>query len=470
MKKITQKKLAKTSILLLLLMIFNLVGFAQTIPTWLNGKPLNEWFEIPNTSGAGGAVVDAWGGWAPREDSSELYFAASGGHSDGWENSVYSIRLTDNAPTWIIRSASSPFSNVINNAAYYSDGKPGSRHIYQHNLWIPAVNRVMMFGLRYTYPSAYTFLTVDGFNPTTNTWDPAGTWNNVQGGYGVVREQNSSYVWSQGLSRWDYNTDTYSAPITIRTNTMIRFPVAHDSKRGQLFTLQIGDGQGYDLSSGIQASRIPVSGNQQFAVTFNNSPALTQFIAEAQTYSAMDYDPDNDRFLFYCGQDNASGRIYVITPNSGNIWDISILTLGPGSVTPVVVPGSGINRRFSYIPALKGFVMLPTKSSNLYFIRTAPIVPTSVSDNESSPEQITVFPNPSNSIFHVGLNSNYIGEIIISVKNTLGQIIKQEVVTKTSSYLESVINFEGEAKGVYFLHVQTANKLTVKQLIKLEDR
>ncbi|MGQ0828011.1 MAG: T9SS type A sorting domain-containing protein [Bacteroidota bacterium] len=459
------------STLFVFLIFSNVVGVAQTtIPTWMNGKPLNEWFEIPNTSGAAGAVVDAWGGWAPREDSSELYFAASGGHGDSWDNRVVSIRLTDNAPTWILRSASSPFSNVINDAAYYSDGKPGARHIYQGNLWVPAVNRVMMFGLNYTYPNAWQYFTVDGFNPTTNTWDPAGTWSNVQGGFGAVRESNSSVVWTQDLKRWDPNTDTYSTPITIRTNTFIMFPVAHDTKRGQLFTLQIGDGQGYDLSSGIQASRIPITGNQQFAITFNNSTAKTQFEAEAQTYSAMDYDPDNDRFLFYCGQDNASGRIYVITPNSGNVWDISILQLGPGSITPVVVPGSGINRRFSYIPALKGFVMLPQQSSNLCFIRTAPIVPTEVADNESSTEQVTVFPNPSATTFYVALNSNYTGEVIISVKNALGQIVKQETLTKTNSYSESIISLEGEVSGVYFLQVQTSNRLTVKQLIKLEDR
>jgi hypothetical protein len=467
--KIMKKKLlkpSKASMLIAFFMICNLIGIAQT-PTWLIGKQLNEWFEIPGTSGAAGAVVDAWGGWSVREDSSQLFFAASGGHSDGWENRVVSIRLSDNAPTWIVRSASSPFSNVIPNAAYYSDGKPGSRHIYQSNLWVPAVNRVMMFGLRYTYPAAYSFPTVDGFNPTTNTWDPAGTWSDVQAGYGMVRERNSSNVWTQGLAHWDAATDTYLNPIIIRTNTSIRFPAAHDSKRNQIFTLQIGDGQGYDLVNGIQASRIPVNGNQQFDVTFNNSAAKTQFIAESPTYAAMDYDPDNDRFLFYSGTDTTAGRIYVITPNSGNVWDISILSLGTGSVKPIATHGAGINRRFSYIPALKGFAMLPNGSSNIYFIKTSPGVAIGVHENEQANDQLTIFPNPlSSATLHVGLNSTYSGEVIISIKNTLGQIVKQESVSKTSPYLESEINLEGEAKGTYFLQVQTSDKIIVKKLLK----
>ena len=465
-----KKIILKLSEILMFVVIFNLVGIAQTtIPTWLNGKPLNEWFEIPGTSGGGGAAVDAWGGWAVREDSSQLFFAASGGHSDSYDNRVVSIKLTDNAPKWILRCAPTPTSDLVWDTAYYKDGKPGSRHIYHSNHWIPAVNRVMMFSLRGTWPAAHYYPTVDGFNPTTNTWDPAGTWSNIQGNYGMIREQNSSYVWTTGLYRWDPSTDTYSSPITTKTNTQVRFPAAHDTKRNQLFTLQLGDGMGYNKAAGLQASRIPVTGNTQYVVTINDSPAKTQFMTDWPTYSAMDYDPENDRFLFYCGQGTGAGRIYVITPNSGNAWDMSILQLGPESVIPTAIPSAGINRRFSYIPALKGFVMFPKASGNLYFIRTAPIVTTEVSGIEYLLEDITVFPNPS-TVFHVALNSKYTGEVILSLRNTLGQIVKQENLNKTASYLESTINLEGEAKGVYFLQVQTSNGSSVQQLIKLEDR
>ncbi|MGQ0828010.1 MAG: T9SS type A sorting domain-containing protein [Bacteroidota bacterium] len=449
-----KKFISKLHAILILIMISNLFGIAQTIPTWLNGKPLNEWFEIPNTSGGGGAAVDAWGGWAIREDSSQLFFAASGGHSDSYDNRVVSIKLADNAPKWILRCAPTPFSGVSYDVSHYADGNPSSRHIYQYNLWVPAVNRVMMFGLYGTWPNAWNYPTVDGFNPTTNTWDPAGTWSNVQGGFGAVRESNSSVVWTQGLNRWDPNTDTYSTPITSRTNTAIRFPVAHDTKRGQLFTLQIGDGQGYSLNLGLQSSRIPLSGNQQLNVTFNNSPALTQFLADSPTYSAMDYDPENDRFLFYCGQGTGTGRIYVITPNSGNVWDISILTLGPGSVTPVVVPGSGINRRFSYVPALKGFVMLPRQSSNLYFIRTAPIVPTEVSNDKVLTKQITLFPNPFNTSFILKISSETtLKNAAIKIYDTYGRQVKMVSVSRD----ETVVSRDELSNGIYFYTVINDN-------------
>jgi hypothetical protein len=85
----------------------------------------------------------------------------------------------------------------------------------------------------------------------------------------------------------------------------------------------------------------------------------------------MDYDIVNDKFLFYHGAGDTK-RVYVITPGSGTTWDMSILGLGPGTETPDDPPanGSGINGRFRYVPALKGFVMLPRGTANLFFLRT----------------------------------------------------------------------------------------------------
>jgi hypothetical protein len=91
----------------------------------------------------------------------------------------------------------------------------------------------------------------------------------------------------------------------------------------------------------VNASRFPLSGSAQISVTINASAAYTQFQADAPTYAAMDYDPDNDRFLFYCGQGAGAGRVYVVTPNATNAWDMSILALGPGSVTPPYSFGDG---------------------------------------------------------------------------------------------------------------------------------
>lgn len=106
-------------------------------------------------------------------------------------------------------------------------------------------------------------------------------------------------------------------------------------------------------------------------MTFNPSAALTQFLADTPNYPAMDYDSANDQFLFYDGHGTGAGRIYAIQPNAGNTWDLNILPLAAGSLMPPAVPDAGINGRFVYVPSLKGFVMLPKGSANLWFIRTS---------------------------------------------------------------------------------------------------
>jgi hypothetical protein len=184
----------------------------------------------------------------------------------------------------------------------------------------------------------------------------------------VVVVRATGDVWSTGLSRWSPITKSWTKPITTRTNDQMRYPIAHDSMRNQLFTLNWADGMGYS-NQALYASVVPCNGSVQTSISFNPSAAVTSFIDEKPTYAAMDYDPDNDRFLFYCGQGAAAGRVYVVKPNSSTKWDMSFLAT-TGNLPPVT-PGAGLHNRFRYVPSLKGFVLMPTATSNLFFIRTA---------------------------------------------------------------------------------------------------
>ena len=118
-------------------------------------------------------------------------------------------------------------------------------------------------------------------------------------------------------------------------------------------------------------------------LTFNPSPGLTQFLADAPVSASFEYDPVNDRFLYFDGRGDGAfgdsadgGRIFVITPNATTVWDVSILALGSGTSNPPRSSDTGIYSRLRYVPALKGFVYLfaPTYNvaTDLYFIKTAP--------------------------------------------------------------------------------------------------
>jgi hypothetical protein len=330
---------------------------------------VNEWLAIPGTAGAGGLNVTAFSGMALREATSEIVIAATGGHSDGNDNSVISLPLAADAPAWV--TLKGPSQVPAKNVSHYADGTPSSRHLYHSIHVIESLHRVFLFGAQFTFGEAYTFPDVDAFDLNTKQWDPAGTWAPIPsgGGYGVVRIRGSEDVLTNGLALWSAATQTWSQPVTSLSGDGIRFPIAHDSLRNQLFSLQWADGWGYGEMK-LSASRFALPLMAQVSITFNDSPALAQFKAEMPSSAGMDYDPDNDRFLFYCGQAGGEGRVYVVTPNATTMWDMSILPLGPGSVTPPAVGGAGVLSRFRYVPALKGFVLLPTNGDNLFFLRS----------------------------------------------------------------------------------------------------
>jgi len=116
---------------------------------------------------------------------------------------------------------------------------------------------------------------------------------------------------------------------------------------------------------------IRIAGSAKSNITFNPSAALTQFLADKPAYSAMEYDPVNDQYLFYQGAAGSTSRVYVIKPNASTVWDMSVLTLGAGSIVPDAAVGAGVFNRFRYVAELRGFVLMSSGTSNLYFLRTA---------------------------------------------------------------------------------------------------
>ncbi len=353
-------------------------------PAWMSGKSLNEWIEIPNTGGAGGAAIQAFSGLAMREATSEIVIGAAGGHGDSADNRVVSLVLAADQPKWVLHIAPSPFADL--NVSHYQDGTPSARHSYQNTYYIESLDRLFLFGARYTYGNAYSFTSVDAFSFKTNQWDPPDTWAPmpVLGEFGSVKIPGSDDVYSNGLSKWSAaqakamyqagtpsSTSVWSHPIQTRTNAAIRFPMAYDKARNQIFTLQYGDGQGYNAPN-VFASKIELASGVQTDITIKPSSAYSMFVAEVPVYAAMDYDIVNDRFLFYSGLGDAAGRVYAIKPSSTSTeWDMSLLQTTASSVKPPPTMGAGLNSNFKYVPALKGFVLLPTRDSNLFFIKTA---------------------------------------------------------------------------------------------------
>ena len=332
-------------------------------PLWRRGIPLNQWTEIQGTSGAGGAAIDAWGALAENKATAELYIAASGGHGDSSDNRVVSLSLMADAPAWVQRHA--PSANPVVDVLYYPDGLPTSRHLYHHLHYLPAMNAVLLGGCRFGYGGGTpTGPGMDVFDLTTNQWLPRMTLADITpfNGY-VIEIDGAGAAWNTSGNRFVPSTNTWSLPGT--GVGLGRFPHAFAPGRDVIFSLQFGDGQGYDLNLGVVARQLDTITGSSVAISFNPSVALTGFIAAHPTYAGMDYDAANDRFLFYAAEE--TGKVYVVTPNATTTWDLSVLTT-TGLPTPT--PGAGVNKRFRYLPTLGGFVLLPSGGSNLFFLRT----------------------------------------------------------------------------------------------------
>ncbi|MBE5316561.1 MAG: hypothetical protein H4O13_14305 [Xanthomonadales bacterium] len=334
-------------------------------PAWRLQRPLLQWFPIAGTAGAGGSAIDAYCGMALKPSTGELIIAAAGGHSDSADNGVYSLSLFDDAPRWRTRRAGS--TQVQPNVLYYADGLPTSRHTYSHIHYVQSRDAVLLSGCRFGYgggtPSGPG---MDLFHLGSDSWLPRFTFADISpfDGFGVVLDAAGN-VWTTSGRRFDVLANTWSRP---GNGTLGRFPAALDPRRNQLFSLQFGDGQGYDPQLGVVARVIDAGTGNGGAVSFENNAALAAFIAAAPTYAGMDFDPTLDRFCFY--HHGEAGRVYTAAPGTGAAWRMDLL---PTSGTPAAGPpsGSGIQRRFLYVPALRGFVLLARAAAELWFLPTA---------------------------------------------------------------------------------------------------
>lgn len=347
-------------------------GVAGGMPAWLSGAAVNEWIAISGTTHAGSAGDPTSDGRSTSRLAysgaglvgAELVLAACGGHGDYSGNEVTSIDLSQDSPTWTLRLART--ASVTADVAYYGDGRPSSRHTYWSTHYSTTRSRLMLHRSRFVYGSAVSFNDSNGFDLGTNTWDADGTW--ADGSTPGCRDAYDN-VWAftnsqHSIRKWTAATDTWSGDLGTWGSETLGYPLAHDSSRDKLFALSIGNGEGG--GSGVSAHRFSMDGATRDSISFNASSAFTQFGTDAGIHAGMDYVPVLDKFLWYSGA-GATSRVYVITPNSGTTWDMTILSAT--GVTPAAIQGSGIFSRFRYVASLRGFVCMGSGAASVNFLR-----------------------------------------------------------------------------------------------------
>lgn len=372
---------------------------APVRPAWYTAAApaIGQAVSIPGTAYTIGDVdgIDAWGCLVHVENSGLLYSSANGGHSDSADNAVVSIDVMDNSPAWTLRIAPTALGDLIPNAAYMADGKPVSRHGYQHAFYISQRQRVMLFGARARWSDGNDRYAVDGHNISgTHQWDGVVPGNpgasgsgypDIRPGYfGIAHDPLTGNVWTAGGDLWVQATNTFTDPPGY--SGLLRWGWQFDTLRSRFTGFQVNNGEGagtdpfigqvMDRTTGA-ATTITWAADAETVAAIAEINAAAPGVAlgaEIPNYAASVYDSINDRFWLYFSartDPTLARRFYRITPQSGpTSWSMERVTV-TGSIPVTPNSGSGINGRIRYIPALGGFIVMPTAASGIYFVRTS---------------------------------------------------------------------------------------------------
>jgi hypothetical protein len=337
-----------------------------SFPAWRSAA-VNTWAAISNT--AVPQELKDYCGVGMRSESSavELFSGATGGHGGNLANNrVMTIDLLADAPVWVQRLAGSdatgwPTTGTL--SAYFpSDDRPAPRHTYGGCFWSPERSAYIVQG-RFFGSQAVDHRVTDAWAPGVN-WTKLGD-RTPSATTDAYNPATGTYYTTIG-ERWVASTNTWSSWPLSGSASVGRLGNAFDTLRGTIFHLSSYDGWS-DNGVGINCCRI-TTGGAKTAIAFNASAAWTQFQSESSTQflgATLVYNPDLDVFYFYAGKGQT---VYVITPNAGTTWDMSILPVS--GVTP---PSCLVFGKLKYSSRLKCLLLTPandTAGFNVHYLRT----------------------------------------------------------------------------------------------------
>jgi hypothetical protein len=345
------------------LALLSLSAGAGEIPTALG------WHELPNTrlravcpspaqypevQGVVGCfgITGAWSGAAFDAVGNRMYITG-GGHADYAGNEFYALDL--NALTLTrINEPSRPVRDGCQFNGTYADGRPVSRHTYQHLEFISGVNRIFMVGgarwqCGFFIGDAWTF------DPASDQWATRSYANAPRVGFGLslARDPHSGLIYAHD----DFDLYSYNPTTDQWTRRAQNGSGPGDYKSGVIDPLRkryhyyVTDNRTlfwYDITN--------TSG------TLARQSTTTTDCAFMDTYAAgWDYEPALDRLVAWAGGDT----VYLLNPETGVCTTLSYPN-GPAAVT------NGTFGRFRYSPLSGVFATCNDVDDNCFALRLSP--------------------------------------------------------------------------------------------------
>jgi hypothetical protein len=78
---------------------------------------------------------------------------------------------------------------------------------------------------------------------------------------------------------------------------------------------------------------------------------------------------------------------------------------------------------------------------------------------------LDIYPNPSSDVFNISFTSESIQDLRVRVMNVIGEVIALEDLQQFIGEYTKQINLEDNAKGIYFLEIETNDGIMNKKLV-----
>jgi len=326
------------------------------------------WFQIPNTRlasfcavnqgfpGVAGiegctAITESWSGGVFDTTRNRLVIWG-GGHGAYAGNEVYALDLN----TLTMARLNDPSTSLSSCTGTYPDGKPVSRHTYNHLAYLPNQDAMFAWGGSQWQCGSQAddtwLLNFPALSWTRRTNGAGGPVGN-QFGVSAAYDPNSGLVYAHS----DLDLFTYNPATNIWTRRgsanigQYKGGGVIDPARKKYFLHQNGSATLYWYGISNPTASVPPQSGQ----TTGCSGLIGIYNA------GMEYDPIQNRIVGWNGGDT----VYILNPDTLSCTTVSF----PGGPADVA---NGTFGRFRYSPALNVFVVCNSVNANCHTLRLTP--------------------------------------------------------------------------------------------------